>query len=82
MQLELYITTPLDEQQELILQREESALRYAQTQRVIQNRIGYVSSTPDVEQRLRQMEGRSLSIWAIDPAVTSPEDIVFRQVLH
>ena len=48
------ITNPLDEQQELILQREESARSRAQTQTVIQNQNGYVFSTPDVEQRLRQ----------------------------
>ena len=39
-------------------------------------------STPDVEQRLRQTEGRSLSTWAIGPEATSPEDIVFHQDLH
>ena len=39
-------------------------------------------SIPDVEERLRQTEGRSLSTWAIFPEATSPEDIVLRQVLH
>ena len=39
-------------------------------------------STPDVEQRLRQTEGRSLSTWVIDPEATSSEDIAFRQDLH
>ena len=55
------ITNPLDEQQELILQREEKARRRAHTQAVIKNRSGYVFSTPNVEQRLRQTEGRSLA---------------------
>ena len=54
------ITNSLDEQQELILQQEERALRRTYTQTVIQNRSGYVFLTPDVEQRLRQTEGRSL----------------------
>ena len=48
------ITNSLDEQQELILQQEERALRRTYTQTVIQNRSGYVFLTPDVEQRLRQ----------------------------
>ena len=76
------ITNPLYEQQELILQREERALRRAHTQTFIQNRSGYVFSTPDVEQRLRQTEGRSLSTWAIGPEATSPEDIAFCNVLN
>ena len=76
------ITKPLDEQQELILQRVEKARRRAHTQAVIQNRSGYVFSTPDVEQRLRQTEGRSLATWAIAPEATSPEDIALRKVLH
>ena len=76
------ITNPLDEKQELILQREEKARRRAHTQAVIQNRSGYVFSTPDVEQRLRQTEGRSLATWAIAPEATSPEDIAFRKALH
>ena len=76
------ITNPLDEQQELILQREERALRRSHTQTVIQNRSGYVFTTPDVEQRLRQTEGHSLSTWAIGPKATSPEDIAFRKVLN
>ena len=76
------ITNPLDEQQNLTLQREESTLRRARNQGVIQNRSGYVFSTPDVDQRLRRTEGRSLSTWSIVPEATSPEDIAFRQVLH
>ena len=79
---ERIITNLFDEQQELVLQQEESALRRAQTKRVIQNRFGYVFSIPDVEERLRQTECRSHSIWAIFPEATSPEDIAFRQVLH
>ena len=39
-------------------------------------------TTPDVEQRLRQTEGHSLSTWAIGPKATSPEDIAFRKVLN
>ena len=49
---ERIITNLLDEQQELILHREDRALRRTHTQTVIQNRSGYVFSTPDVEQRL------------------------------
>ena len=79
---EYIITNPLDEQQELILQREKSALRRAHTQTVNQNWIGYVFSTPDVEQRLHQTEDRSLSTWAIAREDLSPEDIAFRKVLH
>ena len=39
-------------------------------------------STPDVEQRLRQTEGRSLATWSIAPEALSPEDIAFRKALH
>ena len=39
-------------------------------------------STPDVEQRLRQTEGHSLSTWVIVPKDTLPEDIAFRKVLN
>ena len=39
-------------------------------------------STPDVEQCLRQTEGRSLATWAIALKATSPEDIPFRKILH
>ena len=70
---------PLDEKQELTRQREERALRRTHTQSVIQNRSGYVFSTPDVEQRLRQTEGRSLSTWAIGPEATSPEEVTLRK---
>ena len=35
-----------------------------------------------MDQRLRQTESRSLLTWAFGPAATSPEDIVFRQVLQ
>ncbi|CAI5712939.1 unnamed protein product [Hyaloperonospora brassicae] len=76
------ITNPLDEQQQLIRQREERALRRPHTQAVIRNRSGYVFSTPGVEQRLRQTEGRSLSTWATGPEATSPEDIAFRKALN
>ena len=50
------ITNPLDEQKELRFQREEKARRRAHTQAVIQNRSGYVFSTPDAMQRLLQTE--------------------------
>ena len=79
---EYIITKPLDEQHGLILHREERALRCAHTQTVNQNWIGYVFSTPDVEQRLHQTEDRSLSTWAIAREDLSPEDIAFRKVLH
>ena len=55
----------LDEQQELIIQREERALRRTHTQIVIRNWSSYVFLTPDVAQRLCQTEGRSLLTWAI-----------------
>ena len=75
-------TNPLGAQQELILQREESARRCARTKRVIQNRSGYVFSTSDVEERLRHTEDRSLATWVIVLEATSPEDIAFRLVMH
>ena len=50
------ITNPLNDEQELIVQREERA----HTKRVIQKCRGYVISSPGVEERLRQMEGRRL----------------------
>ena len=39
-------------------------------------------STPDVEQRLRETEGRSLSTWSIGPEAMSPEVIALRKVLN
>ena len=79
---ECIITNPFDDQQELILQQEKRALRRTHTQTAIQNRSGYVFSTTDVEQRLRQTEGRSLATLVIGPKATSPEEIAFRKVLN
>ena len=79
---ERIITKPIDEQQELTLQREESASHRAQTKRVIHNRSDYVLSTPDVGDRLHQKEVRSLPTWAIAPESTSPEDIAFRKIFR
>ena len=62
---ERIITNPLDEQQDLILHQGESDLRRAQTKRVIQNRNGYLFSTPDMEESILQSVGRSLSTWSI-----------------
>ena len=73
------VTNLLDEQQKLILQQEKTARGRAQNNKVINSHSGYVFSTPDVEERLRQMESRSLLTCSIRPEATSPEDMAFRQ---
>ena len=55
------ITNPLDEQQELAVQREESAGRHAQMVTTLRNQRDYVFTPPSVEERLRQTTGRSLT---------------------
>ena len=47
-----------------------------------QNRFGYVFTSPDVKERLRQTKGRSLLTWAIALQATPTEDMSFRQVIH
>ena len=60
------ITNPLDEQQELAVQREESARRHSQMVTTLRNQRYYVSIPPSVEERLRQTTGQS---WQRGPLV-------------
>ena len=48
------ITNPLDEQQELAVQREENDRRHAQMVTTLRNQRDYVFTPPSVEERLRQ----------------------------
>ena len=50
---EVIVTNPLDEQQELAVQREESARRHAQMVTTLRNQRDYVFTPPSVEERLR-----------------------------
>ena len=60
------ITNPLDEQQELAVQREESVRRHSQMVTTLRNQRYYVSIPPSVEERLRQTTGQS---WQRGPLV-------------
>ena len=59
------ITNPLDEQQELAVQREESARRHSQMVTTLRNQRDYVFTPPSVEERLRQTTGQSLATWTL-----------------
>uniref|UniRef100_A0AAV1T5X6 Uncharacterized protein n=1 Tax=Peronospora matthiolae TaxID=2874970 RepID=A0AAV1T5X6_9STRA len=54
---ETIITNPLDEQQQLLVQREENAQRYVQMAATLERQRDYVFTPPSVEERLRQEAG-------------------------
>ena len=76
------ITNPLDEQQELVIQQEESAQRRMQLAADLEGRRGYQFTPLDVEERIRQTTGRSLATWAIGAEPTSSDEVASRQALR
>uniref|UniRef100_M4B6B3 Uncharacterized protein n=1 Tax=Hyaloperonospora arabidopsidis (strain Emoy2) TaxID=559515 RepID=M4B6B3_HYAAE len=79
---EVIVTNPLDEQQELAVQREESARRHAQIVTTLRNQRDYVFTPPSVEERLRQTTGQSLAKWTIGPVAASAEEGASGQALR
>ena len=79
---DMIITNPLDEQQQMILHREESARRQTEMATALERRRDYVFTPLSVEERLRQVTGQTLATWVIGPEATSPEEIANRQVLR
>ena len=65
---------PLDEQQELAVQREESAGRHAQMVTTLRNQRDYVFNLLSVEEHLRQTTGQTLATWTIGPVAASLEE--------
>ena len=76
------IINPLDEQQQLTVQREESTWLHAQTVTTLENQRDYVFTPLSVEERLRQMAGQTLATWTIGPAANSPEEVASGQALR
>ncbi|CAI5733685.1 unnamed protein product [Peronospora destructor] len=76
------ITNPLDEQQQLAIQREESAQRRMQLAATLEGRRGYLFTPLNVEERIRQTTGRSLATWAIGAEPTSSDEVASRQALR
>uniref|UniRef100_M4BBE9 Uncharacterized protein n=1 Tax=Hyaloperonospora arabidopsidis (strain Emoy2) TaxID=559515 RepID=M4BBE9_HYAAE len=79
---QVIVTNPLDEQQELAVQREESARRHAQMVTTLRNQRDYVFTPPSVEERLRQTTGQSLATWTIGPVAASAEEGASSQALR
>uniref|UniRef100_M4B4F1 Uncharacterized protein n=1 Tax=Hyaloperonospora arabidopsidis (strain Emoy2) TaxID=559515 RepID=M4B4F1_HYAAE len=59
------ITNPLDEQQNLAVQRDESVRRHAQMVTILKNQRDYVFNPLSVGERLRQTTGQTLETWTI-----------------
>ena len=76
------ITNPVDEQQELAVQREESARRHAQMVTTLQNHRDYVFTPLSVEECLRQTTGQTLATWTIGPVAASLEEGASGQALR
>uniref|UniRef100_A0AAV1TL79 Uncharacterized protein n=1 Tax=Peronospora matthiolae TaxID=2874970 RepID=A0AAV1TL79_9STRA len=79
---ETIITNPLDEQQKLLVQREENAQRYAQMTATLERQRDYVFTPPSVEERLRQAAGQTLATWVIGHGPKTPEEVVSYQALR
>uniref|UniRef100_A0AAV1UEE9 Uncharacterized protein n=1 Tax=Peronospora matthiolae TaxID=2874970 RepID=A0AAV1UEE9_9STRA len=79
---ETIIANPLDEQQELLVQREENAQRYAQMTATLERQRDYVFTPPSVEERLRQAAGQTLATWVIGHGPKTPEEVVSCQALR
>uniref|UniRef100_A0AAV1UUI6 Uncharacterized protein n=1 Tax=Peronospora matthiolae TaxID=2874970 RepID=A0AAV1UUI6_9STRA len=79
---ETIITNPLDEQQQLLVQREENAQRYAQMTAILERQRDYVFTPPSVEERLRQAAGQTLATWVIGHGPKTPEEVVSCQALR
>uniref|UniRef100_A0AAV1UMA8 Uncharacterized protein n=1 Tax=Peronospora matthiolae TaxID=2874970 RepID=A0AAV1UMA8_9STRA len=79
---ETIITNPLDEQQQLLVQREENAQRYVQMAVTLERQRDYVFTPPSVEELLRQAAGQTLATWVIDHGPKTPEEVVSCQALR
>uniref|UniRef100_A0AAV1T4L6 Uncharacterized protein n=1 Tax=Peronospora matthiolae TaxID=2874970 RepID=A0AAV1T4L6_9STRA len=79
---ETIIANPLDEQQQLLVQREENAQRYAQMTATLERQRDYVFTPPSVEERLRQAAGQTLATWVIGHGPKTPEEVVSCQALR
>uniref|UniRef100_A0AAV1U0Y0 Uncharacterized protein n=1 Tax=Peronospora matthiolae TaxID=2874970 RepID=A0AAV1U0Y0_9STRA len=79
---ETIITNPLDEQQQLLVQREENAQRYVQMAATLERQRDYVFTPPSVEERLRQAAGQTLATWVIGHGPKTPEEVVSCQALR
>ena len=66
------ITNPLEEEQEWVLQRRESAQRRSQTISTLESHTDYVFTPLTLEERLRQTTGQALASWIIAPVATTP----------
>uniref|UniRef100_M4BAS7 Uncharacterized protein n=1 Tax=Hyaloperonospora arabidopsidis (strain Emoy2) TaxID=559515 RepID=M4BAS7_HYAAE len=76
------ITNPLDEQQELAVQREENDRRHAQMVTTLRNQRDYVFNLLSVEEHLRQTTGQTLATWVIGPVAASLEEGEIGQTLR
>uniref|UniRef100_A0AAV1V920 Uncharacterized protein n=1 Tax=Peronospora matthiolae TaxID=2874970 RepID=A0AAV1V920_9STRA len=73
---ETIITNPLDERQQLLVQREENAQRYVQMAATLKRERDYGFTPPSVEERLRQAAGQTLATWVIGHGPKTPEEVV------
>ena len=76
------ITNLLDERQELVVQQQDRAQRYAHIRATLQHQSDYVFTPPSVEERIRQTNGQTLATWVIGRAATSPEEVATCQTLR
>uniref|UniRef100_A0AAV1UC75 Uncharacterized protein n=1 Tax=Peronospora matthiolae TaxID=2874970 RepID=A0AAV1UC75_9STRA len=79
---ETIITNPLDERQQLLVQRKEKAQRCVQRAATLECHRNYVFTPPSVEERLRQAAGQTLATWVIVHGPKTPEEVVSCQALH
>uniref|UniRef100_A0AAV1UDA4 Uncharacterized protein n=1 Tax=Peronospora matthiolae TaxID=2874970 RepID=A0AAV1UDA4_9STRA len=79
---ETVITNPLDEQQQLLVQREENAQRHVQMATTLERQRDYVFTPPSVEERLRQAAGQTLATWVIGHGPKTPKEVVSCQALR
>uniref|UniRef100_A0AAV1TS87 Uncharacterized protein n=1 Tax=Peronospora matthiolae TaxID=2874970 RepID=A0AAV1TS87_9STRA len=79
---ETFITNLLDEQQQLLVQREENAQRYEQMAATLERQHYYVFTPPSVEERLRQAAGQTLATWIIVHGPKTPKEVVSCQALR
>uniref|UniRef100_A0AAV1VLB6 Uncharacterized protein n=1 Tax=Peronospora matthiolae TaxID=2874970 RepID=A0AAV1VLB6_9STRA len=79
---ETIITNPLDEQPQLLVQREENAQRHVQMSTTLERQRDYVFTPPSVEERLRQAAGQTLATWVIGHGPKTFEEVVSCQALR
>uniref|UniRef100_A0AAV1TDF6 Uncharacterized protein n=1 Tax=Peronospora matthiolae TaxID=2874970 RepID=A0AAV1TDF6_9STRA len=73
---ETTITNPLDEQQQMLVQREKIAQRHAQMVTTLERQRDYVFTPPSVEERLRQAVGQTLTTWVIGRGPKTPQEVI------